>query len=453
MSRPVRAISMVFCLVAPLAACASADDFSDAVERINPFAEKQKILPGERVAVIADQTPSQISKNKPVTIPAARPSASWSQAGGAPGNNPGHVALDSASATLLWSTGAADVAPGGFARQDLRVFSRPVVSDGRVYVYDPNGNVSAHDVAGGGRLWRTALKPADSSEDPPVGGGVAAEGAQVFTATGYGAVVALDGASGNKIWEKKIGEPARGAPTVAEGKVFVVSQGNVIYALNAVDGAEAWTFRGVPEIGGLLSAANPAVAGGIVVVPFTSGELVALEAKTGKLVWSDALARASRNFAVSGLSDIAASPVVEDGVVYATGVGSRTVAIQLKTGQRLWDQTIGSAHTPAVAGSAVFVVDLDDNLIAIDRKAGDVLWTNKLPVARTKKTRTHWAGPVLAGGALWLASNEGGLIALDPTSGRVVSTRETGDVAMMPPIVAAGKLIVLSGNGRLAAYN
>ncbi|MBP0651937.1 PQQ-binding-like beta-propeller repeat protein, partial [Mycobacterium tuberculosis] len=80
-----------------------------------------------------------------------------------------------------------------------------------------------------------------------------------------------------------------------------------------------------------------------------------LDTKTGKPAWTDALAQASRSTAVSGLADISASPVVEDGVVYVTGVGSRTAAFALKSGQKLWDQPIGAAHSPAVAGNAVFV--------------------------------------------------------------------------------------------------
>ncbi|MEJ1158505.1 outer membrane protein assembly factor BamB family protein [Prosthecomicrobium sp. N25] len=453
MRKSLRLVVLSGLAAALLSGCTSSDDISDAMMAINPFSEKEKILPGTRIPVLPDQQPSQLVTRKPVSVPGPRATGNWGQAGGPPGNNPGHAALEGSGGTRVWAASAADVAAGGLTRETIRVFARPVAADGRIFVYDPNGNVSAHSASGGGRLWRVSVQREGVSDDPTTGGGVASDGPRVYAATGYGTVVALDASSGGKVWEKRIGEPARSAPTVADGKIFVVSQGNVVYALNASDGSEAWSFRGVPESGGLLASANPAVSGGKVVVPFTSGELVAIDIKTGQAAWSDALARASRNYAVSGLSDIAASPVVDDGVVYATGVGSRTVAIQLKDGNRIWEKAIGSAHTPAVAGNAVFVVDLDDNLIAIERKTGDVLWTNRLPVTREKKKRTNWAGPVLAGGSLWLVSNEGGLIALNPTNGQVVNTLSTGEPAMIAPVVAGGKLIVLTGSGTLAAYN
>jgi outer membrane protein assembly factor BamB len=127
--------------------------------------------------------------------------------------------------------------------------------------------------------------------------------------------------------------------------------------------------------------------------------------------------------------------------------------LNLKTGAKIWDVQIGSAHTPAVAGNAVFIVDLDDNLYAIDRKAGDIIWTAKLPVVRAKRRATHWAGPVMAGGALWLVSNEGGLISVNPQDGQVVVNKPGTDPMMSAPVVADGKLVTLSASGTLSAFD
>ncbi len=449
MSKYLR-LALIAALTLPAVGCSSTDDIQDAMSAINPFGDSKKPLPGERQAVMSDIAPGQLAKNKPVALPGPRALSNWTGVGGPAGNAAGHVALDGSGATRVWSTRAAETGTGGMLRGDVRAFAGPVAAGGRAFVLDPAGNVSAVSLSGG-TSWRVALRPTDIDE-PATTGGLATDGSRVFAATAYGKMVALDADSGGVVWEAKLPEPARSAPTVADGRVFVVTQASTVAAYNAADGSEAWTWRGVPEIGNLLSSANPAVVGGTVVVPFTSGELVALDAKSGKPVWNDTLARASRSFAVSGLATIAASPVVADGVVYATGVGSRTVAIELKSGARLWDIAFGSAHTPAVAGNALFLVDLDDNLTALDRKTGEVLWATHLPVTKTKKKRTHWAGPVLAGGALWLVSNEGGMIGVEPTSGRVTSTRDGQEPAMISPIAVSGKLLVLTANGNLAAY-
>ncbi len=449
MSR-LRRLALLAALAAPLSACSSTDDVQDAIAAVNPFGDSKKPLPGDRVDVLADQSPLQNAKQKPVSIGGARSVSAWTSVGGPAGNDAGNVALNGSGGTNAWSTRAGNVGSGSFMREDVRAFVGPIAVGGRAYVLDPNGNVTAVSLSGG-TSWTAALRPGDR-ENQATTGGLGSDGARVYAATAWGDIVALDADSGAKLWEKKLGEPARSAPTIAGGHIYVVTQSNTVLALSAADGSEVWNYRGVPENGNLLSTNSPAVVGGVVVVPFTSGELVALDEKKGQPIWNDSLARAGRAYAVSGFSTISASPVVADGVVYATGVGSRTVAIELKSGRRVWDVAFGSAHTPVVSGNAVFMVDLDNSLTALDRKSGEVLWATRLPATKAKKKRTVWAGPVLAGGNLWLASNEGGLIAVDAVSGRVSGTQTGGKPVMISPIAVSGKILTLAADGTLSAW-
>lgn len=448
--KPFVRLALAVALVVPATGCSSSDDIQDAIQAINPFGDSKKSLPGERRDVLTDQSPIQAAKNRNVVIGGSRSIGAWTGAGGPAGNDSGHATLNGSGSNLSWSNRVGNVGGGGMLREDVRAFARPVAAAGRVFTYDPNGTVTATSLSGG-TSWTASVRPSDNDTQATTGG-LGTDGSRVYVGTAWGDLVALDADNGAKLWEKKLAEPTRGAPTIANGRIYLVSQNNTVRALSASDGSEVWSFRGVPEMGNLLSSNNPAVAGGVVVVPFTSGEMVALDEKSGQPIWNDNLTRASRAFAVSGFSTIAASPVISDGVVYTTGVGSRTVAVQVKTGMRLWDIAFGSAHTPIVSGNAVFLVDLDDNLTAVDRKTGDVLWATKMPVTKAKKRHTHWAGPVLAGNSLWLTSNEGGLIGVDPTSGRVTSTQTTGHPVMIAPITVAGKIILWAADGTLMAY-
>lgn len=447
-------LALVAGLATGLAGCASGDDVSDAIQSINPFAQKEEILPGNRRPVLDGQDPVSAQGGRTVSVGSARAIGTWQQAGGTGSNNAGHVSL-AGSGNRVFSTRAGSPAGGGgfTGGTEVRVFARPVIGNGAAFVFDPTGTVSAVSL-GGGRLWSTSLKP-EGSDDLSLGGGVATDGARVYAASGYRAVASLDAGSGRVAWSRDLPEPARGAPAIGDGKVFVVAQGNAVYALNQADGTEVWSYRGIPEVSGLLTRASPAVSGNVVVVPFSSGELVALDTKTGNPLWNEALTRAGPTLAVSGLSDIAASPVIDEGAVIATGVGGKTVAFSLKTGERLWEAPIGSAHTPVVSGSAVFLVDLDDRLVAIDRKTGVVAWASQLPAAREdRRRRTNWAGPILAGGQLWAVSNGGAMISADPASGRLTAARANAvPPAYISPIAAQGVMLVLSGDGTLSGFN
>jgi outer membrane protein assembly factor BamB len=246
--------------------------------------------------------------------------------------------------------------------------------------------------------------------------------------------------------------PAHSAPTAANGKVFVVSDTNVLHAVNQADGTEAWQYAGIPETAGVLSAASPAVSGGTVVVPYSSGEVIAFDAESGDLNWADAVVRSTRTLAVSGLTDVAASPVVYDGIVYATGVSGRTIAVRLSDGERIWEQNIGSASTPAVSGNAIFIIDLQDNLVALNRSDGSAFWRTALPVVRKKKFFSVWSGPTLAGSVLWAVSNDRKMIGVDPATGNIIVDRELSSPAYIKPIAAGGQLLVLAADGSLSAF-
>jgi len=189
-----------------------------------------------------------------------------------------------------------------------------------------------------------------------------------------------------------------------------------------------------------------------VVVPYSSGEVIAFDSESGELTWADAVIRSTRTLAVSGLTDVAASPVIFEGVVYATGVSGRTIAVGLGSGERLWEQNIGSASTPAVSGNAIFIVDLEENLVAIDRTSGQVFWRTALPVVREKRFVSVWTGPTLAGSILWAVSNDERMIGVDPATGNIIVDRELSSPAYIKPVAAGGQLLVLAGDGSLSAF-
>lgn len=411
---------------------------------LNPFHKKETILPGERRDALP--TVSDEPHGGTPAIGAASALAEWPQPGGDAANAPGNVGLGDTSGASSWRVRAVEKA----SKRNVRPSVPPIVAGGRIFVYDTSGKVTAMS-GGGGKAWSVSLAP-EKEKSRAAGGGIAASGTAIFVATGYGELAALDAATGNKLWTFDLGAPAYSAPTAADGKVFVVTSTNVLHAVNQSDGTEAWQYPGIPETAGVLSAASPAVSGGVVVVPYSSGEVIAFEAKSGQLKWADSVVRSTRTLAVSGLSDVAASPVIFDGIVYATGVSGRTIAVRLRDGDRLWEQNIGSDSTPAVSGNALFIVDLEDNLVALNRSSGEIFWRTALPVVRKKKFFSVWSGPTLAGSLLWSVSNDKKLVGVDAASGNVVVDRALPSPAYVKPIAAGGQLLVLSADGTLAAY-
>ena len=432
-------------IILAVSGCSSVSEFTESV---NPFS-REKTLSGERQPVFDGADPAQQALGQTAKIGAATGGQSWPTAGGGLTNDPGNVAV-SISGSRAWRSQVGS-SGGGLTSSALRVSARPVSDGSRIYVYKPNGEVVAL-TTGGARAWTQNLRP-EGERDIGPGGGVALDGGVVYVATSYREVAALEAASGRIIWRAEIDTPARGAPVAGAGHVFVVSQSNEVYALSESDGSIAWSYAGIEETAGVLSAANPAIQGNRVIVPFSSGEIMAINIKTGEPEWIDGVSRGFRTLALSGLADVSASPVVAGNAVYATGVAGRTVSVDSRTGQRNWEQNLGSVHTPVVSGGTLFMVDLDDRMVALDLKNGETLWATALPRPEKKKRRRNWAGPILANGALVAFSSDGQITMVDAASGRIMNTQRTNTDVYVTPIVAGGRIVVLAGNDGVAAFN
>jgi len=409
------------------------------VAALNPFAEKQVPLPGKRVPVaLSESTTGSIelaSADRPISLPPPHQNDTWALRGGSPTNAPGHLALP-ANIRTVWS---ADVGQG--SSKYGRLTATPVVADGRIYTLDAAGRVTAVS-ASGSVVWRVSLVPEKATDTNAYGGGLAAEGGRLFVATGHGIITALETQGGKKLWDKNIGSPVRSAPTVGGGRVIVVTTEGRTVALSGHDGAEQWSYRGLPERASLLLSASPAISGELAVVPYPSGDIIALKVADGTVAWQESLSRARAASSLGSMSD-AASPAIDGGTVFAIGHGGRMIATEVRTGERLWSVNVPGINMPYVAGDAVYVVDTGGQLIAMSRRDGKALWSTRLSGAKS------WAGPILAGGRLWLASDTGKLVGVNAIGGKVESQLDLGSPVYVAPVVANGRMYVLSDKARL----
>ena len=250
---------------------------------------------------------------------------------------------------------------------------------------DTLGAVRAFNASNGALIWASQTPIEERANTPSLyGGGIAYDNGRIYATNGLGFVSAIDERTGGILWQVRPGGPLRGAPTVTNGTIYVMSQDNQIYSLKEADGSLNWSQAASLEIAGVFGSASPAVGQGTVVAGFSSGELNAYRYENGRMVWQDALQRTSIRTSVSSLSDIDADPVIDGGQVIALGQGGRMVALEITTGQRMWELNIAGISTPWLAGDWIFVVTDDAKLMCIQRQNGHIRWINQLPQFTTE---------------------------------------------------------------------
>jgi len=408
-------------------------------------------LPGTRISVLlannsvrADPGISDLA----VTLPRPFANNAWPQQGGFANHAMHHLALGDAPRPV-WSADA-----GSGSDDDAPILSGPVTSNGVVFTMDADAVIAAHTASDGRLIWRADIEPLDE-DDGNWGGGLAVDQGMIFAATGFAQVVALTADGGQEVWRANVSGPMRAAPTAFDGRVFAVTKDNQLFALNAKTGDILWSHTGFEETAGLIGSASPAVDGDIVVVPYSSGEVFALRVENGRQLWGENLAAIRRADAVSALADIRGRPVIDRGRVYAISHSGRMVAIDLPTGRRLWEASLGGVNQPWVAGDFVFVLTSDATVAALTARDGRIRWITPIGLfedPENRRDRINWSGPVLVGDRLIVSGSHGVALSLSPYTGDIIGEQDMPDAVSLSPAVANETLYFLTDEARLVAY-
>ena len=180
-----------------------------------------------------------------------------------------------------------------------------------------------------------------------------------------------------------------------------------------------------------------------------------MRVENGRAVWSDSLASVRNVNAVSGLADIRGRPVIDHGRVFAVSHSGRMAAIDLRSGERVWEQEIASSHSPWVAGDYVFVLANDNTVICLTRNDGKIRWAHQLHRYEDEKAKSdpiRWAGPVLGGNRLIVLSSLGEMASLSPENGQAVGSQSISGEAFLGPVIAGNTLYLLTDDANLSAY-
>lgn len=417
---------------------------------------KDKIkLDGDRISVLDTEVklrPDYREGEVRIMLPRPVRNTSWTQSGG----NSQHLMKHLETGNKLqgfWDTGFG----AGNSHRDYLI-AEPVIAYKVVFAIDADAIVSAYRLDSGKQIWKQRLKPL-IREDKSIaikGAGIAEYDRKIYATTGFGGVFALDMLTGKKLWFYNAQTPMRIAPTVNAGKVFVQTIDNTLIALDAANGNELWRYKSAMEQTTLVGGASPAYdpEKDLVVAAFSNGELRAFKASTGSPLWSDWLVSRTRSNSLANINAIKANPVIDREVVYAVGHNNILVAIDIRTGSRIWEREIGSTNQPWVAGKFMFVLSNDHDLLAIEAKSGKIVWNTKIPLGTDSddKAGVFVTGPVLADNRLLVATSNGYAFAVSPYTGKIMSFVTLDDGVEVSPIVADGITVITTNDADLIAY-
>lgn len=398
-----------------------------------------------------DVSGAEVNRAAPISVGAAVNNGEWGHRAGSASRAMPNLALSS-NPQRIWS---GDIGAGDSRR--ARIATAPVVAGGRVFAIDSQNRLTALAAANGGTAWSIDLTPAGERTGPVGGGGLAYGGGTLYATSGFGELLAIEPSTGGVKWRQRFDGPATGAPAVVGNTVYVAGRDGTGWAVNAANGTLDWVKSGVRQTAGVQGGIAPAVSDKMVVMPYSSGQIVAIDRAKGETLWQGAVVGERFGRAASFLGDLTGDPVISGGKVYVGSSAGRTAAFAADTGARLWEAKEGSMGPVWPAGNSVFLVSDEGRLIRLDANSGETIWavpmghfTNQ--TAKSQRAVVAHYGPIMAGGRLVVASSDGLIRFFAPDSGAALGVIEMPSGAVSAPAVAGGTMYVVTANGQVQAF-
>ncbi|WP_297620297.1 PQQ-binding-like beta-propeller repeat protein [uncultured Roseicyclus sp.] len=237
-------------------------------------------------------------------------------------------------------------------------------------------------------------------------------------------------------------------PVAGNGAVFTIDAAAELRASSLETGAALWTASLIPDFdrGGNASGGGLALAGGRVFATTPYGEVLALDAATGAVVWRQRL------------GTVLGAPSVSGGLVYVVGRNSEAWAIAAEDGRLRW--RIPSTDAPAVlvGGAAPAVADgrvvfpfPSGELASVFAQTGVTIWNSFVVGGRLGTAYATLnditSDPVVIGGTIYAGNQSGRVVAIDTRSGRTLWQASEG--AYSPVLVAGGSVFFVSDRNEL----
>ncbi len=221
------------------------------------------------------------------------------------------LGLDSKTGSEIWNYRRE--AP----RLTLRGNSRPLISDNVVFSALDNGRLIALDLKLGNMVWNKAItvpsgvtdleRMVDLDGDPLI------TEEFIYVSSFQGGVTALSKVDGQIIWSRQIS--SYNGLAQGDGKIFIVDENSVLWALNEEDGISVWKQRELER----RFVTDPVFFKNYIIVGDLEGYVHWLSAETGEIVNRIRLDRNS----------ILAPAVASGDIVVICSSGGKTIAMTL----------------------------------------------------------------------------------------------------------------------------
>ncbi|MBE8167794.1 MAG: outer membrane protein assembly factor BamB [Shewanella sp.] len=325
---------------------------------------------------------------------------------------------------------------------------RPAVKYEKLFAGDRNGQLIAFDEKTHKQLWTQDLNEiihkAGINKDFRLAAGISVSRNKVFAGGEAGVLVALDAETGTLAWQVETGGELLSTPTVGDDMVVVATSTGALEAYDVDSGEQRWINESqLPALTLRGTGAANYESGGFF-LGTADGKIKVIVQQNGQSAWEAAVYTPKGGNEFSRLADVDMKPLLSGENLYAVSYNGNLVSMEARTGRVVWSRKYSSFHELATAGLSLFLVDDSSRIYAVDKRNGLELWSNSELENRTLTS------PAVFGQYVIVGDFEGYLHFIDRTSGVMAGRVQVdSDGLYVQPVVVDDKVYVQGRSGKL----
>tara|TARA_B100000427_G_C15510966_1_gene596158 strand:+ start:718 stop:1995 length:1278 start_codon:yes stop_codon:yes gene_type:complete len=257
--------------------------------------------------------------------------------------------------------------------------------------------------------------------------------------------------NGKLIWSRNSSSPFNSNLKIFKNKFMTVDFDNVIRCFSLNDGKELWNFQTENSFIKSQKKLSLALKGEVIYFINNLGDVTALNANDGSLVWQTPT---QSNVIYQNAFSLENSDLVfANDSIYFSNNKNEIFSIDARTGIINWKQKLNSSLRPTIAENFIFSISNEGYLFVIDDNTGNIIRiTNALKNIKNKKNKIKPTGFIIAKNKVFLSLNNGRLIKIDITSGAQENLYKLGGSKISRPYVYKDKMYLIKNNS-IIIYN